>query len=48
MSGVPGRLRAMMLAGMDQVQAVLAEAHRAQRVAPAHKFNTLGGGHGNP
>lgn len=42
MSAVPGRLRAVVVAGMEQVQAVLAEAHRAQAVAPGHRFNTLG------
>jgi hypothetical protein len=39
---MPGRLRAVVCAGMEQVQAVLVEAKRAEAVVPNHRFNTLG------
>ncbi|KAK9917910.1 hypothetical protein WJX75_009504 [Coccomyxa subellipsoidea] len=41
-SAMPGRLRAVVCAGMEQVQAVLVEAKRAEAVVPNHRFNTLG------
>lgn len=39
---MPGRLRAVVSRGMEQVQAVLVEAQRAEAVAPARKLNVLG------
>ncbi len=39
---MPGRLRAVVSRGMEQVQAVLVEAQRAESVAPARKLNVLG------
>ena len=39
---MPGRLRAVVCRGMEQVQAVLVEAQRAESVAPARKLNVLG------
>ena len=42
MSALPGRLRAVVCKGMEQVQAVLMEARRAEAVVPGHRFNTLG------
>ena len=39
---MPARLRAVVCAGMEQVQAVLVEAKRAEAVVPNHRFNTLG------
>ena len=41
-SAMPGRLRAVVCRGMEQVQAVLVEAQRAQAVAPSRKLNVLG------
>ncbi|CAL8463713.1 g3247 [Coccomyxa elongata] len=41
-SAMPGRLRAVVCAGMEQVQAVLMEAKRAEAVVTNHRFNTLG------
>ncbi|EIE27758.1 hypothetical protein COCSUDRAFT_64368 [Coccomyxa subellipsoidea C-169] len=41
-SALPGRLRAVVCKGMEQVQAVLMEARRAEAVVPGHRFNTLG------
>ncbi|CAL5224212.1 g6858 [Coccomyxa viridis] len=41
-SAMPGRLRAVVSRGMEQVQAVLVEAQRAEAVAPARKLNVLG------
>lgn len=41
-SAMPGRLRAVISAGMEQVQAVLMEAKRAEAVVTNHRFNTLG------
>ena len=41
-SALPGRLRAVVCRGMEQVQAVLVEAQRAQAAAPATKLNVLG------
>ena len=42
MSALPGRLRAVVCRGMEQVQAVLVEAQRAQAAAPSAKLNVLG------
>ena len=42
MSALPGRLRAVVCGGMEQVQAVLVEAQRAQAAAPSTKLNVLG------
>lgn len=41
-SAMPGRLRAVVCKGMEQVQAVLMEAKRAEAAVPNHRFNTLG------
>ena len=41
-SALPGRLRAVVCRGMEQVQAVLVEAQRAQAAAPSAKLNVLG------
>ncbi len=42
-SGVPGRLRAVICRGMEQVQAVLVEAQHAQQACPGRQLNVLGG-----
>lgn len=42
MSGVPGRLRAVVCRGMEQMQAVLVEAQRAQQACPGRQLNVLG------
>lgn len=42
MSAMPGRLRAVVCRGMEQVQAVLVEAQRAESVASSRKLNVLG------
>lgn len=42
MSALPGRLRAVVCRGMEQVQAVLVEAQHAQAAAPSTKLNVLG------
>ena len=39
---MPGRLRAVVCRGMEQVQAVLVEAQRAESVASSRKLNVLG------
>ena len=41
-SAMPGRLRAVVCRGMEQVQAVLVEAQRAEAVAPSRTLNVLG------
>lgn len=42
---MPGRLRAVVCRGMEQMQAVLVEAQRAEAVAPSRKLNVLGTPH---
>ena len=42
MSAMPGRMRAVVCRGMEQVQAVLVEAQAAEAVAPSRMLNVLG------